>query len=151
MTPIDIRPTPFDDPVAVEVHERYLQDIIDRYGGPPGCLAPATFEGPAAGFFLAWIDGVPGGCGGFRRHDEGVAEIKRMYVEPTARGRGVARALLARLEEAARAAGYRELWLETGTRQPEAIALYESSGYTPIARYGEFKADERSRCYAKRL
>jgi GNAT superfamily N-acetyltransferase len=67
------------------------------------------------------------------------------------RGRGVARALLARLEQAALDDGHMAIWLETGTEQPEAIALYESSGYAPIEPYGEFADDPRSRCYAKVL
>jgi GNAT superfamily N-acetyltransferase len=64
-----------------------------------------------------------------------------MYVRPSARGRGIARALLAACEDAARELGYNELWLETGTQQPEAIALYLTSGYEPIATFGQFACE----------
>jgi ribosomal protein S18 acetylase RimI-like enzyme len=74
-----------------------------------------------------------------------------MYVVPEARGRGLARRLLAELEDSARAAGRVRMVLETGTEQPEAIALYLSSGYTPMPGFGVYRDDERSRCFAKRL
>ncbi len=81
----------------------------------------------------------------------GIAEIKRMYVAPQARRRGVARALLGALEADAHRLGYRGLILETGTRQPEAMALYESSGWSITPRYGAYRAFASSRCYAKDL
>jgi GNAT superfamily N-acetyltransferase len=102
-------------------------------------------------FVVARLDGEPVGCAGIRRLDDERCELKRMYVADEARGRGVARALLARLEDEARALGYRQLWLETGTAQPEAIGLYESAGYEPIANYGAYADDPRSRCFAKRV
>jgi GNAT superfamily N-acetyltransferase len=74
-----------------------------------------------------------------------------MYVRPGARGHGIARALLAACEDAARALGYTELWLETGTAQPEAIALYTSSGYAPIARFGQFACVDDARHMGKVL
>jgi putative acetyltransferase len=100
---------------------------------------------------VAHLDGRAVACGGVRRLRDGIAEIKRMYVEPQVRGRGISRALLAALESAAREAGYREVWLETGLGQPEAMALYEASGYAPITPYGHYKDHDGSRCYAKRL
>ena len=74
-----------------------------------------------------------------------------MYVEPTVRGRGYGRRLLAFLEQRAAASSYRQLWLETGTEQPEAMALYASAGYQPMDPYGEFKDDARSRCFYRTL
>jgi GNAT superfamily N-acetyltransferase len=133
-------------------------EIVVRYGGeefePP--LDAAFFERPDGVFLVAFLevdggDEVAVGCAGIRRHDATTAELKRMFVAEAARGRGVARALLARLEDEAVALGYDELWLETGTAQPEAIALYESEGYEPIPNYGKYRDDPRSRCYAKRL
>ncbi len=131
-------------------------EIVVRYGGeefePP--LDASRFQPPNGTFVMAWLetdggDEVPVGCAGIRRHDDRTAELKRMFVVESARGRGVARALLARLEEEASALGYVELWLETGTEQPEAISLYESEGYEPIPNYGHYADDPRSRCYAK--
>lgn len=70
-----------------------------------------------------------------------------MYVDPAVRGRGLGRRLLAFLEQQAAAASYGQLWLETGTEQPEAIALYTSAGYRPMDPYGEFSYYSRSRCF----
>ena len=74
-----------------------------------------------------------------------------MYVAPAARARGLARRMLAHLEQTAGAAGAEVMILETGTAQPEAIALYESSGYTPIPSFGHYKDSPINRCFAKRL
>ena len=82
---------------------------------------------------------------------DGDAELKRMYVAPAARGRGFARLLLAELERTASVAGARRMVLETGTRQPEAIALYRSSGYRPMPRFGIYREAPGSRCFAKPL
>jgi GNAT superfamily N-acetyltransferase len=82
-------------------------------------------------FLLAWLDGVVG-CGGVAMFD-GYAEVKRMYTRPEARGRGVAKALLRRIEDEARGANKSVLRLETGTYQQEAIGLYEAMGFQPRA------------------
>jgi GNAT superfamily N-acetyltransferase len=144
---------PIDDPVARRLEAAMSAEIVVRYGGeefePP--LPAELFVPPAGVFVVARLDGEPVGCAGIRRLDDERCELKRMYVADEARGRGVARARLARLEDEARALGYRQLWLETGTAQPEAIGLYESAGYEPIANYGAYADDPRSRCYAKRL
>ena len=109
---------------------------------------------PAGTFLVARLDGSPAGCAAVRpapTGEAGAAEIKRMYVAPAARGRGISRALLGALEDAARSFGYHRMVLETGTRQPEAMALYESAGYEPIPNYGGYRDFPASRCYAKRL
>lgn len=103
---------------------------------------------------LARLTGEPVGCGGvrpLRGGPPGVAEIKRMYTAPSARRRGVSRAILARLEREAAALGYHRLQLETGVRQPEAIRLYESAGYDRVAGFGQYEGDELSVCFAKDL
>ena len=82
--------------------------------------------------------GTAVGCGALRALGDGVAEVKRMYVVPEARGRGVSKALLAGLEDAAAARGWTTLRLETGPRQPEAIGLYERAGYRPIPAFGAY-------------
>ena len=80
------------------------------------------------------------GCGALKRLSRLQGEIKRMYVRPTTRGRGAGRSLLATIEAEARAQGLVELLLETGVDQPEAIALYRSSGYVPCGPYGDYRA-----------
>ena len=95
---------------------------------------------PGRGAFLvAYDDGMPIGCGAVRRIDAGVAELKRMYVSPAMRGRGVGRALLDALVAEARQLGATRLVLETGPRQPEAIALYERAGFVRIPAFGEYE------------
>ena len=84
---------------------------------------------------MAYRGGEPVGCAGLKRLDEHSAEIKRVYVIPDARGAGVARKLLARLEEIARSLGYRTLRLDTGAKQQASVALFTSSGYEPIGDY----------------
>jgi putative acetyltransferase len=90
-------------------------------------------------------------CGALRPMPDGAIEVKRMFVQPEHRGRGWARAMLAELEKIALQRGYRIIRLGTGTAQPEAIGLYESAGYRPIPLYGEYAADDRSRCFEKTI
>ena len=104
-----------------------------------------------AAFVLARKDGRAVGCGAIRPMSPEIAEVKRMYVEPDARRTGVARAIVHELERLARAAGFSEIWLETGIPQPGALRLYESLGYTRIAAYGDYKDDPLSVCFGKRL
>lgn len=144
---------PISDPVARRLEAEMSAEIVVRYGGeefePP--LETSYFESPDGVFVVAWLDDEAVGCGGIRRLDAATCELKRMFVAEAARGRGVARALLGRLEDEARSLGYSCLWLETGTEQPEAIGLYRSAGYEPIANYGQYRDDPRSRCFAKPL
>jgi GNAT superfamily N-acetyltransferase len=115
-------------------------DLVVRYGGGGDPVhAPAgEFDGPGGQMLLATLGAEPVGCVGLRRLDHETAELKRMFVRPQARGRGIARALLAACEQAAVDLGYRHMWLETGTMQPEAVALYLSSGYEPVADFGQY-------------
>jgi GNAT superfamily N-acetyltransferase len=129
-----------------------IAEMDERYGsGGPGPVQSDDFDPPDGCFVVAVADGTTAGCGGFRRLGPEKAEIKRMYVDPSIRGNGVGRRILQRLEERALAAGYTEVWLETGTEQPEAISLYVSFGYRAVCPYGEFKDDPRSRCFMRSL
>jgi GNAT superfamily N-acetyltransferase len=153
---IDIRPTRYGAPAAQTLVRAALAELSERYGGE-GDETPvdaAQFDPPEGAFLVAWQDGEPVGCGGWRilAHytDDGmgesvgedVAEVKRMYTAPDARGRGVGRAVLKALEASARDAGMRRLILETGHLQPEAIALYEKCGYQLIKNYGFYRDHE---------
>lgn len=102
-------------------------------------------------FLVARLDGQPAGCGALRPLASGVGEVKRMYTAPWARGRGVARAVLASLEEHARRRGLVSLCLETGDRQVEALRLYERAGYQRIECYGAYAERAWSRCFEKRI
>ncbi len=149
---------PISSPEGRTLEREMSAEIVVRYGGdefePPA--DEAQFASPDGAFLVAYleVDGgdlVPVGCGGIRRIGPLSCELKRMFVREEARGRGIARDLLAGLEERAAAAGFTVMQLETGTAQPEAIALYESCDYQPIANYGAYADDPRSRCYAKSL
>ncbi len=143
-----------DSPASVPLVSALWSDLLERYGEPdpdPDGITAATLAPPDGAFLVAWADETPVGCGGLRRYEPDVGEVKRMYVRPAYRGRGIARAVLAGLEQRARELGYRRLVLETGTRQPEAIALYESAGYRALAPYGFYRSSPLSRCYEKVL
>ena len=141
-----------DSPIGRELIAELLVELAARYGDPdPDEPSPIDLSPPRGAFLVAWTDGAALGCGGVRAHHGDVGEIKRMYTRPTARRRGIARLLLAEIEDRARTLGYARLVLETGTKQPEAMALYESFGYTSITPYGQYADYPESRCYAKDL
>lgn len=142
----------YDAPVSAALIEAVQQVYVVRYGGRDATpVDPAEFSPPGGLFLVGRLGGEPVACGGWRVLAPGIAELKRMYVAPGFRGRGLSRILLATLEDTARAAGIRSLHLETGHRQPEAIRLYETSGYTRIAKYGVYRNDPGSTCLGKTL
>src|SRR5262245_33404662 len=96
--------------------------VLDELAAPGGALIVARVGGEAVG------------CAGLKRWSDEVAEIKRVYVEPAHRGRGIGRPLIAAIEEEARRLGYRRVRLDTGHEQPEARHIYETSGYRVIER-----------------
>jgi GNAT superfamily N-acetyltransferase len=103
-------------------------------------------------FLVIYRDGTPVGCGALRLLDAETAELKRMYLSPAVRGRGLGRRLVAALEAEARALGVRRLVLETGVRQAAALALYRATGFHPIPLYGEYcLSPETSVCLGKDL
>jgi GNAT superfamily N-acetyltransferase len=132
-----LRAVRYDDPVAVLLVERVQQEYVQRYGGPDEAVVdPAEFVPPAGLFLVAEVDGVPAGSGAWRSLGDGLAEIKRMYVEPAFRRRGLAQVVLGALERTAAAAGHASVVLNSGARQPEALALYEQAGYDVVPGYG---------------
>jgi hydroxymethylpyrimidine/phosphomethylpyrimidine kinase len=151
--PVELRPMPYHDPAAQRLVEQVQQEYVRRYGGPDESpMDPAEFVPPDGIFLVAWQDGTAVGCGGWRRlAGTDAAEIKRMYVTPAGRRRGLARTILAELERTAAAGGAHRVVLETGTEQPEAIALYLSSGYEPIAGFGYYADRPRARHFGKAL
>lgn len=152
--------TPLSAPDARALERACSHDIMVRYGGeePEGPVDEAEFSPPTGAFVVAYLDVDGGdraavGCAGIRAVPDApsTCELKRMFVAPEARGRGIARSLLERLEEEAVALGYTSMWLETGTEQPEAIALYESHGYEPIGGFGRYKDEPKSRSFGRSL
>ncbi len=100
---------------------------------------------------VAYDGAVPVGCGAIKEYAPGIAEIKRMFTLPERRGTGVATTVLAGLEEWARSLSYGTCILETGKKQPEAIALYTKCGYSPIPNFGQYAGVENSVCFAKSI
>lgn len=134
---LELRPTRLDEPGAAALIDELQADLAVRYGEPDPVPTPVDEFWPPRGVFLvAWLGGRPVGCAGLKEVDTGLAELKRMYVAPSARGSGIARALLATLEDHARTAGASRIRLITGEAQPEAVALYASAGWERGALYG---------------
>ena len=152
MTELAIRTSAYDGAEAAALVAALDADLDRRYGaGDPVHAEAGQFQAPTGRFLLASDGSVAVGCAGVRRLDEETAELKRMFVAPEARGRGVARALLSACEQAAAEMGYRRLWLETGLAQPEAIALYTSSGYEPVRRFGQYADSPTARYFGREL
>ena len=102
-------------------------------------------------FMVAFDRGRPVGCGAIRQLDQSTVEVKRMYVEPAARARGVARSILCALEQEAARLGVERIVLETGVRQVAALRLYESVGFVRIPSFGEYTSSPVSVCMEKRI
>lgn len=137
----DDRLAPMIAALRAELDARYPEEI--------------SFEHPtvkrAARFLLVLDDGEPVGCCAVQPLEGGDSELKRMYVSPDQRGRGVGARLVAQAQRLAISAGLTRMRLETGLRQPEAIAVYEKAGFTPIPNYPPYDQWDMSRCYAKEL
>jgi GNAT superfamily N-acetyltransferase len=150
--PFEIQPRSYDDPDVQRMVTEVQALYVDQYGGPDAAAVDAAeFAPPAGRFFVGLLDGVPVAIGGWRKLPDGQAEIKRMYVSPTARRRGLARRLLAELERTVAAAGIEQVVLNTGPRQPEAIAMYEHAGYRPIDGFGHYACEPDALFFAKAL
>ena len=139
-------------PEAAELIAALDRELGARYPGfPIHGIDAANFRAAGGVFLVGRLGDVAVVCGALRPMEPGAVEVKRMYVRDTHRGRGFGRAMLAALEEIALHHGYRTIRLETGGSQPEALALYASSGYRPIPCYGDHATDPLSRCFEKRL
>ncbi|HEY2544099.1 MAG TPA: GNAT family N-acetyltransferase [Gaiellaceae bacterium] len=148
-------PEPFDSPDVEVLTTAQQAEMRGIYAGEAdiGPTREAAMFVEPDGIFLVVRDdeGITVACGGVARFDETRGELKRMYVVPAARGRGLGRRLLVDLEDAARRLGYRALVLETGDQQPEALGLYESSGYERIPCYPPYDSRALSLCFEKPL
>lgn len=149
---MEIRVVPYDHPDATTLIAAVQAEYEVRYGGHDGTrVHPDEFAPPHGLFLVGYVDDLPVACGGWRAHEDGSVELKRMYVAPSARGRGFARQLLAELELSAKRAGHYGVILETGSKQPEAEALYRSSGYTEVPAFGYYADYPSARHLGKSL
>ena len=146
---------PFDGHLARPLLEALDAELVARYDNEDEVFPvhrAVDFAPPRGTFLLATDDGVAVGCAGLRATSSGeTAEVKRMYVTPAARGRRLGEQLLDALLDAARQLGYARLILETGLRQPEAIVLYERTGWTRIPPYGDYRNSPLSVCFGREL
>ena len=129
-----------DDPLAEPLLAELAVEYATRYGGEPARVStwlrtyPAEhFAPPGGGLLIGLLDGLPVTGGAFQRFDDTTAELKRIWTDGRHRRQGHAKVLLAHLEAEITTRGYRRIYLTTGDRQPEAEALYLSSGYTRLA------------------
>lgn len=100
---------------------------------------------------LAFENNIPVACGAIKEFDSSTFEIKRMYTNPSHRGKGIATKILFELEKWAKELGYKKCILETGKKQPEALHLYKKCGYVTINNYGQYIGIENSICFEKNL
>lgn len=149
---VKIMAAPPDSGDATRLIRALDDDLRRRY---PGIalhgLRPEDITDRRLAFLVARADGEAIACGAVRELEPGVGEVKRMFVQPAWRRRGVARQLLAALEAHAGKLGYVALRVETGLGQPEAIGLYRSAGYVDIPPFGEYIGNPASVCFEKRL
>lgn len=156
---MEIKVVAYQHPDSAKLIAEVQQEYVARYGEEDVTpVDPAEFAEPRGIFLVGYRDGVPIACGGWRAHDgpppeylPGDVEMKRLYVSADARGNGYAREMLAEIERTATEAGRLRMILETGIHQPEAIALYRSTGYFEIEKFGVYRDDPASVCFAKEL
>ncbi len=155
METIRIEPAELTSEVALALISALNAELQGAYPEPGAthfALDPAEVGEGRGAFLIISRDGTPVGCGALRLLDPDTAELKRMYIEPNARGHGLGRQLVAALEAKARALGARRVVLETGIRQEAALALYRNTGFGPIPLYGEYcLSPDTSICLGKDL
>ena len=128
----------WDDPDVQRLAAAQQAELRARYDGAGEPGTPPSAADVSVVLLAVDDHGTPVGCGALRALGAGAAELKRMFVVPAARGRGIAKAVLAGLEAAAVRRGWTTLRLETGPRQPEAIRLYTAAGYRAIGPFGAY-------------
>jgi putative acetyltransferase len=155
LAPLHIRRTTLASPEAVRLIAALNAELIAKFPEPGAThfsLSAAQIADGGGAFLIAYADDVAIGCGAVRQLDETTAELKRMYVEPSVRGRGIGRALVEALEGEARLLGVTKIVLETGTRLAPAIHMYQAMGYVRIPLFGEYvSSPETSLCFGKSL
>ncbi len=146
MSPILIRPADPNSSAAIACLAAYFRLLCDKIDGMTAAHVPlpdpqaASYRPPQGQFLISWQAEVPVGCVSLHRLDADVAEVKRLWVAPPARGHGLARRLMLAIEDEARALGYQRLKLDTHAALIEAIALYRATGWHATAPYSAYPA-----------
>ncbi|MBV9986491.1 MAG: GNAT family N-acetyltransferase [Chitinophagaceae bacterium] len=148
---IHCRRTNISDPGFQQLVARLDAELGERDGTEHDFYAQFNSLASIPYAIVAYEANEPVGCGALKPYSDDTMEVKRMFVVPALRGKGIASAVLNALEQWASELGYQNCTLETGKRQPEAIALYKKSGYAIIPNYGQYENVENSICFLKKL
>nr|WP_295933855.1 GNAT family N-acetyltransferase [uncultured Dyadobacter sp.] len=148
---IYIQRTDSDDPDFQAMVRLLDADLAERDGADHSFYSQFNKIDKIRHAVVCYVEEKPVGCGAIKAFDNGAMEVKRMYVAPDGRKKGIATHVLSELERWAKEMGYRKCVLETGKRQPEAIALYEKNGYARTPNYGQYVGIENSVCFEKVL
>lgn len=137
------------DPDFIDLVKLLDADLAIRDGKDHSFFAQFNKLDSIKHVVVAYFGNLPAGCGAIKQCDDETMEVKRMFVKPEFRGKGIARAVLSELEKWTAELGYSFCILETGKKQPEAISLYKTSGYELIPNYGQYENVEMSVCMRK--
>jgi GNAT superfamily N-acetyltransferase len=148
---ITIRRTKSDNQDFIKLVKHLDADLAERDGKDHAFYAQFNKIDKIKSVIVAYENDQPVGCGAIREYASKIMEVKRMYTLPASRGRGVASKVLAELEKWAGELSYETCVLETGKKQPEAIHLYQKSGYSLIPNYGQYAGMENSVCFEKKI
>jgi len=149
---LELRTERYDGDAAQRLIAEVQAEYVERYGSPDEAAVDADDFAPPHGLFLVgYFDDVAVATGGWRLLAPGLAEIKRMFVSRTQRGKGLSRVMLAAIEQTVRDAGVPTIHLITGEMQPEALALYRSSGYAEVTPFGHYADAPLARFLGKDL
>ncbi len=143
--------TDSDNPDFIQLVKHLDADLAERDGQEHAFYAQFNKIDKIKHVVVAYANNAPVGCGAIKEYTPTTMEVKRMYTAPPSRGQGVASQVLAELEAWAKELGYARCVLETGKKQPEAIALYHRAGYKIIPNYGQYAEIENSVCFEKAL
>jgi putative acetyltransferase len=148
---IHLKRTNSDDPEFQKLVVQLDQDLAIRDGEEHSFFAQFNKIAAIKYVVIAYENDEAVGCGAIKEYEPGVMEVKRMFVPPEKRGNGIASRVLKELETWAKEQGYKKCILETGKKQPEAIALYTKNNYALIPNYGQYAEVESSVCFEKVL
>ncbi len=148
---LEIIRTNSDNPDFIHLVKQLDADLAERDGSEHDFYAQFNKIDKIKHVVVAYDRRVPVSCGAIKQYDDAAMEVKRMYTLPESRGKGIASLVLNALEEWAKELSYTKCVLETGKKQPEAIALYTKNGYAVIPNYGQYEGIENSVCFEKKL
>ena len=148
---IHLKRTDSENSDFIELVRQLDADLAERDGDEHSFYAQYNKIDKLRFVVVAYEDGKPLGCGAIKEYGPDEMEVKRMYVSPGDRGKGIATKVLAELENWAAELSFARCILETGKKQPEAIRLYQKNGYTLIPNYGQYTGVENSLCFEKQV